>query len=133
MTSNEDQLKSISTMSIADIARLIEIDWASHINPAIQPYLKAMKTMHAADIPEKYYYDSGTSIIQYCLGNARMYRGETARKIKGELNRRLACAEKGISCLPTVPKAIDANGRDVIDNDSMSDVVSPPAIPHSML
>ena len=51
------------------------------------PYLNAMKTLDK--ITDVYGMDSGRSIIAYFLGNASTYRGETARRVKAELNAML--------------------------------------------
>ena len=52
--------------------------------PAAWPYLDAMATLDS--IQDKYYLDTGRSIVLYFLANAGTWRGETARRIKKELN-----------------------------------------------
>ena len=68
---------------IHTIAQEIKKDWGSSINFAAKPYLDAMLTLtNKNDI---YVCDSAESIILYFLGNARTYRGETAKRLKAEL------------------------------------------------
>lgn len=72
--------------SLGVIAGEIRRDWKP-INPAAKPYVDAMATLRSVD--EDYYEDSGRSIVRYFLSNAGTWRGETARRIKAELNRLL--------------------------------------------
>lgn len=65
------------------IAEEIHKDWKK-VNFAAVPYLTAMRTMNS--IKEDFGYDSGTSIVLYFLSNASTWRGDTARRIKNELN-----------------------------------------------
>jgi hypothetical protein len=51
------------------------------------PYLEALYSMQS--INDKYGADSGSSIVAYFLSNARQWKGEVARNIKKELNKRL--------------------------------------------
>ena len=66
------------------IAREIRADW-KNVNFAAKPYLDAMATM--GDVRENYYFDSGSSVVLYFLANANSWRGETARRVKGELRK----------------------------------------------
>lgn len=74
-------------MSIHAIARLIEQDWKK-VNFAARPYLDAMHSLRSTD--DMYGMDTGDMIVRYFLGNAGAWRGETAREVKKELNRRIA-------------------------------------------
>lgn len=65
------------------IAEEIHKDWKK-VNFAAVPYLTAMRTMD--NIKEDFGYDSGRYIVLYFLSNASTWRGETARRIKKELN-----------------------------------------------
>ena len=65
------------------IAREIRGDWAK-VNFAAEPYLQAMEQLQSVD--EDYGYDSGKSVVLYFLSNAGGWRGDTARKVKVELN-----------------------------------------------
>ena len=65
------------------IANEIWADW-KNVNYAAAPYLDAMATMQS--VQDDYGYDSGKSIVIYFLSNATAWRGETARRVKKELN-----------------------------------------------
>ncbi len=77
----------LRTMGLSEIAQLINRDWAK-VNYAAKPYLDAMSCLDSID--DNYYADSGRSIVLYFLSNAAAYRGETARVVKAELNKRAA-------------------------------------------
>lgn len=68
------------------IAEEIFADWktmaANENNPA-HPYVTAMRELDTID--DRYFADSGVSVVQYFLGNAQGWRGDTARRIKDEL------------------------------------------------
>ena len=68
------------------IANEIKQDWVK-VNYGAKPYLEAMETL--SDISENYMFDSGKSIVSYFLSNATTWKGETARRIKAELNKQL--------------------------------------------
>ena len=75
-----------------EIAREIRQNWKKSIsgtdlNFAARPYLEAMSTLN--DINDRYILDSGSTIVAYFLGNAQTWRGETAKRIKLELNKML--------------------------------------------
>ncbi len=65
-----------------EIAREIRKDWQK-VNYAAKPYLEAMASL--GDIDDRYHYDSGKSVVLYFLSNASSWRGETAKRIKAEL------------------------------------------------
>ena len=65
------------------IAAEIRRDWKKPYFGAV-PYLEAMSTM--GPISEDYGCDSGVSVVLYFLANANTWRGETARRVKAELN-----------------------------------------------
>jgi hypothetical protein len=69
-----------------DIALEIRRDWKK-VYFGAEPYLKAMETLKS--INDDYYMDSGENVVRYFLANAQTWRGETARKIKKELNQKL--------------------------------------------
>lgn len=73
--------------SLGVIAGEIRKDWKP-MNAAARPYVDAMATLRSVD--EMYYEESGRSIVRYFLANAETWRGETARRIKAELNRLVA-------------------------------------------
>lgn len=82
-TFTETELQSLS---IHAIAKLVERDW-KNVNYAARPYLDAMHELR--DAADNYGLESGTMILAYFLGNAQSWRGDTARAVKAELNRRL--------------------------------------------
>jgi hypothetical protein len=70
--------------TIREIAQEVRKDW-SPVNYAARPYLDAMLELER--ITEKYYADSAESVVAYFLANAHTWRGETARRVKKELNQ----------------------------------------------
>ena len=78
---NEAAPRSIST-----IAAEIRQDWAK-VNYGAKPYLDAMGSLDK--ITDKYYADSGSSVVAYFLANANQWKGEKARATKKELNKML--------------------------------------------
>jgi hypothetical protein len=68
---------------ICTIAREIRADWKKPYFGAV-PYLDAMRDLYS--ITDDYGADSAKSIIIYFLSNATTWRGETARRVKKELN-----------------------------------------------
>lgn len=69
---------------INQIAKEIKNDWKNIYFGAV-PYLDAMQTLRT--INDNFFYDSGKSVVLYFLANAQTWRGETARRIKKELNQ----------------------------------------------
>jgi hypothetical protein len=69
--------------SLSTIAKEINSDW-KNVYFGAKPYLLVMFTLDK--ITDFYYCDSGKSIVCYFLSNASSYRGETAKRIKKELN-----------------------------------------------
>lgn len=83
-------LVQLPTMNLSEIANAINDDWRTNkggIYFGAVPYLDAMSTMEKID--DNYGADSGRSIVSYFLGNAQTWRGEVARAVKSELNKRL--------------------------------------------
>ena len=74
---------SIESRSLSVIAAEIKKDWKKPYFGAV-PYLQAMACLDS--INDNYGWDSGKSIVLYFLANASTWRGETARRIKNELN-----------------------------------------------
>lgn len=70
------------TRKLSEIASEIRADW-QHVNYAAEPYLEAMSTLEL--VSDRYFYDSGRSVVLYFLANAATWRGETAKRIKAEL------------------------------------------------
>ena len=66
------------------IANEIRKDWGAKVNYAARPYLQAMYGLNS--ISDNYGCDSAKSVIAYFLSNASTWQGDTARRIKKELN-----------------------------------------------
>jgi hypothetical protein len=77
---------NIQNLSISQIASLVVRDWKSVYFGAV-PYLEAMQTLQ--NINDNYGADSGKSIVVYFLSNAQTWKGDVAREVKKELNRRI--------------------------------------------
>lgn len=76
----------LTALSIREIALLIRKDWKRVWFGAV-PYLDAMATIDS--ISDHVMHDSCRDIVNYFLGNATQWRGETAKAVKTELKRRL--------------------------------------------
>jgi len=77
---------------LSAIAREIRQNWKKEVSGTslyfgAVPYLDAMSGMDK--ITDPYFMDSGRSIVAYFLSNASTWRGETAKRIKLELNKML--------------------------------------------
>jgi hypothetical protein len=72
--------------SLGVIAGEIRADWKP-ANAAAKPCIDAMVTLRSVE--ESYYHESGRDIVNRFLANAGTWRGETARRIKAELQRLL--------------------------------------------
>jgi hypothetical protein len=78
--------------SIYTIAGEIQKDWGGKVNYAAKPYLDAMSSLDK--IGDKYYADSGASVVAYFLANAQSWRGAKAKEVKKELNKMLKATYK---------------------------------------
>jgi hypothetical protein len=74
---------NIESRSLSVIAAEIRKDWKKPYFGAV-PYLQAMMCLDK--ITDNYGFDTGKSIVIYFLANAGTWKGETARRIKKELN-----------------------------------------------
>ena len=74
---------NIESRSLSVIAAEIRKDWKKPYFGAV-PYLNAMMCLDS--INDNYGFDTGKSIVLYFLANAGTWKGETARRIKKELN-----------------------------------------------
>lgn len=77
-------MSTTTNRTIRVIAMEIRNDWGAKLSPHAKPYLDAMASL--SKITDNYYEDSGVSIVSYFLANAGTWRGETARRVKKELN-----------------------------------------------
>jgi hypothetical protein len=80
------------TRSLETIAREINEDfnagnWSEKAAYAARPYINAM--LELGTLEDRYGNDSARHIVLYFLSNAGTWRGETARRIKKELNAML--------------------------------------------
>ena len=75
-----------SELALSDIASIVYDDWKK-ISPHAAPYLDAMLDLE--NITDRYFMDSGISIVAYFLSNARTWKGSVAKDVKKELNKRL--------------------------------------------
>ena len=75
---------NVPVRSIEVIANEIRKDWGAKVHYAARPYLQAMYGLNS--ISDNYGCDSAKSVIAYFLSNASTWQGETARRIKKELN-----------------------------------------------
>lgn len=84
----EEEMKELpkEPRTLSAIAREIYRDWKP-VNYAAKPYLEAMNQLDS--INDRYYQDSGTSIVAYFLSNASSWKGDVAKKIKAELKEML--------------------------------------------
>ena len=78
-------INTLPTLNLAGIARVVRRNWRG-VNYAAEPYLAAMGTLD--NIKDDYYLDSGASVVLYFLCNSNSYRGNVARAVKAELNKR---------------------------------------------
>jgi hypothetical protein len=83
MKGNVMELKN---KTIAQIAAIISQDWKK-VYFGARPYLSAMFSLES--VQDNYGMDSGRSIVTYFLCNAQQWKGEVAREVKKELNRRI--------------------------------------------
>jgi len=67
-----------------EIAREISQDW-KNLSPYAKPYVEAMSTLDK--ITDNYMVDSAKEIVLRFLSNAGTWRGETAKRVKLELNK----------------------------------------------
>jgi len=72
--------------TVSQLAGMIRKDW-NNVSPHAEPYLAAMEQLN--DVKDKYMMDSGEEIILRFLCNAISWRGDLAKNVKKELNRRV--------------------------------------------
>lgn len=73
-------------LSIAQLARVVRREW-KNVWYGAEPYLQAMSEIERPE--DSYGHDSGASVVRGFLVNAQNWRGQVAREVKKELNRRL--------------------------------------------
>ncbi len=67
---------------IKEIAKEIRDKWPK-VSPWAKPYLDAMMTLNT--IQDYYWMDSAEEIVIRFLSNAQSFKGEDAKRLKGEL------------------------------------------------
>ena len=72
--------------NLSAIATIIQKDWKI-VNSSAVPYLQAMHAIRS--IEDHYGAVSGRAVVVYFLGNARTWRGDTAKAVKAKLNHLL--------------------------------------------
>jgi hypothetical protein len=91
ITNIQEFSEKIATMSIREIAFLTYVNWKQTSKSGIyfgaKPYLDAMYSLNSVN--DNYGMDSGKSIVLYFLSNATTWKGEIAKAIKKELNKRV--------------------------------------------
>ena len=78
--------EGVQKRPLYQIAAEIKKDWKK-VHFAAQPYLEAM--MELDKITDMYMADTAQNVVGYFLGNARTWKGETAKRIKAELKAML--------------------------------------------
>jgi hypothetical protein len=76
--------RSAQPRTLRAIAGEIQRDWGDKVYFGAVPYLRAMRGLEK--ITDKYAQDDGEDIVRRFLLNAKTWHGETARRIKAELN-----------------------------------------------
>ncbi len=83
--------EAITALTLNQIAYIINKDWRKTAKNGIyfgaKPYIEAMECM--VNISDNYIVEKGTSIVNYFLANSQTWKGEVAKAIKAELNRRV--------------------------------------------
>lgn len=77
---------ALKKMSISAISSVIRSDWINVWFGAV-PYLDAMASM--TSIKDNVGMDDGKSVVNYFIGNAKLWRGDVARLVKAELRHRI--------------------------------------------
>jgi hypothetical protein len=79
------EMRMFNHPTLRSYAHVIEHDWCEKVSPHARPYLDAMHELQGID--DTYWADSGRSVVAYFLANARGWRGNTAKRVKLELNK----------------------------------------------
>lgn len=88
MSLNAENLKSLSLRQLAlEASNDPAYQKSRKALYAAEPYLQAMCQLDS--INDRYFCDSGKSVVLYFLCNARAWKGDVARLVKAELNRRV--------------------------------------------
>ena len=85
-------VEGLAMRTLSEIA--LEIEWECSTKDwyvYAEAYVTPMKSL--TSMSDTYYADSAQSIVSYALANLTSWRGDTARRVKAELNGML----KGVS------------------------------------
>lgn len=82
----EDLKRDLPILGLGTIAAIIRLNWRKVYFGAV-PYLDALGQLRS--LPDQYGVEDAATQVRYFLANASTWRGETARLVKAELNRRL--------------------------------------------
>ena len=104
------------TRPISTIAREIVADWRKPFYAAA-PYLRAMHNLNTVN--DTYGIDYARSIVRYFLANASSWRGETARRIKAELNAMLLDTAGPAAELNARIERVSRMALEYVDDDSI--------------
>lgn len=88
---------TLKDKDISDLAGAIRREFRAQgkqIPPALRPYLDAMGSL--SSVKDRYFEDTGASVVAYALSNMGTFKGDVAAAIKEELKARL----KGQSFVP---------------------------------
>jgi hypothetical protein len=80
-------MNQVQVRPLYEIAQEIASDW-HNVYFGARPYLAAMAQLRSID--DHYGFDGARGIVSYFLSNARGWRGETARRVKAELQALVA-------------------------------------------
>ncbi len=69
--------------TLPEIVAEIKADW-KNVHYSALPYLRAMSDLNS--VGESYGADDGRAVVCYFLANSSQWKGETARRVKKELN-----------------------------------------------
>lgn len=78
--------KAYADMQLFELASVVRRDWTRPYFGAV-PYLEALYSLRT--VADRYYFDTGESVVRYFLANAGTWRGDVARAVKAELKRRI--------------------------------------------
>ena len=85
----------LTTLSFGEIADIIKKDWGAGLTKKYGYYDNYVAPLYSINsLNDMYYFDTAFSVVSYALANYGTWKGETAKAIKKELNRRLK-AHKG--------------------------------------
>ena len=76
-------MSNTTTRPLYEVAMEIKKDWAK-VNFGAEPYLNALLCLNKPE--DSYGVEDGKTQIIYFLSNANSWKGETAKRIKKELN-----------------------------------------------